>query len=272
MFAINVVWQRICLFFLQLFPELNFLIQQRKIKDYENQVRNLEKLVSQTYIEGKQQVEKYSKRLLELHQELVVKEKQIADLTEHATRDSLTGALNRRGADIALVEQVKRMQRNLKGVIAPFPHFGVIALDLDYFKVVNDTFGHDAGDRALLKIVGIAKAIFRSTDIICRSSEAGDEFVIVMTENLNLEQVMERAEVLRAAIAGDDELHFEGFTVTASVGVSTMVLTEMSREEEIAAAFHNAKVEADHAANHSKRNGKNSVNGFKSSVELVKGR
>lgn len=261
MLTINVLWQRVCLFFFRFFPELDTLVQWGEIKALRKQVKNLERIVSETYNEGKWEIERRSKRLIELHQELLIKEKQVAELLVDAIKDPLTGALNRRGASRALLRQVGITQRTLKGILTPFPHFGIIAFDLDNFKSVNDTSGHDIGDQALIDVVDIVRGIFhRDTDIICRSG--GDEFLIIMS-NTSLDQVMRHAETLRVAIVRDKRLHFEGFSVTASVGVSTIALAETSRQEEIEAAFHNAKVEADHAAYHSKQNGRNNVSVLK---------
>lgn len=192
------------------------------------------------------------------HWELKRLEKQIAELTELSTIDYLTGALNRRGADMKLMEQISLTQRNLKGMLVPFPQFSVIAIDLDRFKQVNDVFGHDAGDRALVIVVEITKTIFkRDTDIICRSSDAGDEFLIIV--ETPLDQAMIRAEMFRKAVEDDARLHFKTFNVTASVGVAAMKLVQTSRQEEIKAAFHNAKTDADYAAIHSKEHGRNAV-------------
>lgn len=219
--------------------------------------KTLKGIISQTYEEGRCALEKRSKRLLELHRELITKEKQIAKLSEDAVKDPLTGALNRRGVSRALLRQVGITQRMLRGMLVPFPHFGVITFDLDSFSQVNDTFGHDAGDQALIVVVDIARTIFhRDTDIICRSG--GDEFLIIMS-NTSLDQTVAHAEVFRAAVASDPRLRFETFGVTVSVGVATITLTEMSRQEEIEAAFHNAKMEADHATYHSKKNGRDTV-------------
>lgn len=219
--------------------------------------KTLKGIISETYEEGKCALEKRSKRLLELHRELVVKENQIASIHEDAVKDPLTGALNRRGASRALLRQVGTTQRALMGMLVPFPHFGVIIFDLDNFSQVNDTFGHDAGDQALKVVVDIARTIFhRDTDIICRPG--GDEFLVIMS-NTSLEQALTHAEMFRAAVASDPRLRFETFGVTVSVGVATIALTQTSRQEEIEAAFHNAKVEADHATYHSKKNGRDTV-------------
>ena len=58
-------------------------------------------------------------------------------------------------------------------------HIAMILLDVDYFKSVNDRYGHDVGDRVLKRVASILKQSFRSVDIICRIG--GDEFVVIMT-------------------------------------------------------------------------------------------
>ncbi|MDO8566300.1 MAG: GGDEF domain-containing protein [Candidatus Moranbacteria bacterium] len=244
---------------LQLFSRLcpEWFPPRQELERLTKENKTLKGIISQTYDEARRALEGRSKRLLELHRELVVKEKLIATLSEVAVKDPLTGALNRRGANIALLRQVGITQRTLRGMLIPFPHFGVITFDLDNFSQVNDTFGHDAGDEALKVVVDIAKTIFhRDTDIICRPG--GDEFLIVMS-NTNIDQAVAHAEVFRAAVANDLRLRFETFGVTVSVGVAAITLTEMSKQEEVEAAFHNAKMEADHATYHSKKNGRDVV-------------
>ena len=58
-------------------------------------------------------------------------------------------------------------------------HIALILIDVDHFKIVNDTYGHSVGDRILRKVADLMRASFRSVDILCRIG--GDEFVIVMT-------------------------------------------------------------------------------------------
>ena len=77
---------------------------------------------------------------------------------------------------------------------------GVIALDLDHFKAVNDQYGHDVGDEALRHVVDVTRRVVRSGDIIARRS--GEEFV-VMLPNADPAVTAQAAERIRAAIAAD---------------------------------------------------------------------
>ncbi len=86
---------------------------------------------------------------------------------EQANRDSLTGLLNRRGLEAAF----GKAQRDQA--------CGVLAIDLDGFKLVNDRFGHDAGDEVLVETARRLRAAVRDHDLICRTG--GDEFVVVLS-------------------------------------------------------------------------------------------
>ena len=87
-------------------------------------------------------------------------------LSHQASHDALTGLFNR-GAYDMLMESVDR------------EHMALILVDVDYFKSINDTYGHAIGDKVLRKVAEILQKSFRSVDIICRIG--GDEFVVVMT-------------------------------------------------------------------------------------------
>ena len=87
-------------------------------------------------------------------------------LSHEASHDRLTGLFNR-GAYEMMLESVDT------------DHMALILVDVDYFKSVNDTFGHDMGDRVLKRVAEILKQSFRSVDVICRIG--GDEFVVIMT-------------------------------------------------------------------------------------------
>jgi diguanylate cyclase (GGDEF)-like protein len=93
-------------------------------------------------------------------------------LFEQAVRDPLTGIYNRRYFDDALMHQIERSHRGHKVALAYF--------DLDYFKQINDRFGHAAGDAALLAFVQAVKAQLRETDIFAR--RGGDEFAVIFVE------------------------------------------------------------------------------------------
>jgi diguanylate cyclase (GGDEF)-like protein len=94
-------------------------------------------------------------------------------LEQTATQDSLTGAWNRQGFDLRTRELMTRASRYGVGI-------GVCYLDLDRFKLLNDTFGHNAGDAALKKLVAVAREVFRPGDVLGRLG--GEEFALVITD------------------------------------------------------------------------------------------
>lgn len=98
-------------------------------------------------------------------------------LSHEASHDALTGLFNR-GAYDMLMQSVDR------------EHMALILVDVDYFKSINDTYGHAVGDRVLQRVAEILQKSFRSVDILCRIG--GDEFVVVMTRaNSSMRQLVE---------------------------------------------------------------------------------
>jgi diguanylate cyclase (GGDEF)-like protein/PAS domain S-box-containing protein len=112
-------------------------------------------------------------------------------LRDQATRDSLTGLFNRRYLDETLERELARACREKTPL-------SVIMLDIDDFKVFNDTYGHKAGDDLLKALGGILQALTRAGDIACRYG--GDEFVIVLP-GASVENALQRAEQWRLSFA-----------------------------------------------------------------------
>jgi diguanylate cyclase len=100
-------------------------------------------------------------------------ETELEEIGEKVREDALTGSLNRRGLDEALSREAARAQRYGNA-------FCVSVIDLDNFKMLNDTHGHHAGDEALVHLVKVVKALLRPTDDIGRFG--GEEFVILLPE------------------------------------------------------------------------------------------
>ena len=98
---------------------------------------------------------------------------QLHEITEEGVRDSLTGCYNRRHGLERLAGELRRASRTGRVV-------SVLMLDLDYFKAVNDAYGHLSGDRVLTKVGAQLLESLRSTDVPCRYG--GDEFLIVLPE------------------------------------------------------------------------------------------
>jgi diguanylate cyclase (GGDEF)-like protein/PAS domain S-box-containing protein len=108
--------------------------------------------------------------VLSISRDIRERQREVRRLQELTLRDELTGLLNRRGLDVMLPEQAKRSKRSGRPVI-------VVYGDIDRFKTLNDTFGHERGDEVLVAVAGALQAAFRETDLIARLG--GDEFCVV---------------------------------------------------------------------------------------------
>ena len=133
-------------------------------------------------------------------------------LRQQSIIDPLTQLYNRRYMDEVLKRELARSSRNG----APL---SVLVLDLDHFKRINDTFGHEAGDAILRKVALTLRENIRSGDVACRMG--GEEMVVLLPE-CGVENAIKRAETLRLAIAANDVLH-QGKPIgaTASIGVTS---------------------------------------------------
>jgi len=131
-----------------------------------------------------------------------------------STSDPLTGALNRRHFMALLGREQKRAERY-------GARFSLLMLDIDHFKAINDSFGHQVGDEAIKRMAESCQAHLRPTDLLCRYG--GEEFLIALTHT---EEAGARiaAERIREAIASI-KIPVEGRTVrfTVSIGVTTFV-------------------------------------------------
>jgi diguanylate cyclase (GGDEF)-like protein len=157
----------------------------------------------------------------------------VADTQLQAATDSLTGLLNRRSLENRFRELGSRP-------------FSAVMADLDHFKQLNDTYGHDTGDRALRLFAQTLVANLRSVDLVCR--HGGEEFAVVMPDCAAVEAAAALEHVrdaFRVAAAG------AGLpAVTASFGV-----VEASGSSELALTL----AQADAALFDAKRNGRDRV-------------
>lgn len=132
------------------------------------------------------------------------------ELSHQATHDALTGLFNRRAFEHRLTETLGRARTEGS-------HHTLAFIDLDQFKVVNDTSGHFAGDRLLQQVVGIFRRCLREGDMLARLG--GDEFGVVL-EHCDPQLALRVAEKLRAAL---DETPFawEGtsYDISCSIGL-----------------------------------------------------
>ena len=136
------------------------------------------------------------------------------ELRQLALRDPLTGLLNRRGFDEELRRIWAQSQSN------PYP-IGLLILDIDHFKAINDSYGHVVGDQVLKESAQLIRASVRESDIVCRYY-GGDEMVVILpwSPAENTRKVAERMVATFQAqtlCKGTHDLH-----VTISVGVCSM--------------------------------------------------
>ena len=168
-------------------------------------------------------------------------------LTYQATHDALTGLINRREFESRLNEALEavRAEPSLSHVL--------MYLDLDQFKVVNDTCGHEAGDRLLKQITSVVQTRIRTTDVLARLG--GDEFGVLLAD-CTLDTASRIAENLRQSIR---EFRFVWGDRVMNVGVS-IGLAEINGSSESLAAVMSA---ADVACYSAKDSGRNRVQTYK---------
>lgn len=134
-----------------------------------------------------------------------------AQIESMAQTDALTGVLNRRGLELLGSEALQKSWR-----LGQFA--SVIMLDLDHFKSVNDSLGHDAGDELLRAVAALCQGNLREGDVFARFG--GEEFVIV-APGTAADEALRLAERTRQAIEGAQFAATCGALVTASFGVAS---------------------------------------------------
>jgi diguanylate cyclase (GGDEF)-like protein len=160
-----------------------------------------------------------------------------------AVLDGLTGIYNRRFGMQRLREEFGRAQRSETPL-------ALIMLDIDHFKSINDTYGHQVGDRAIKLVVKLAKTVLREGDILVRYG--GEEFMIVLP-GAAIDDAVEVAERLRHKVSdtmlqnGDKQIH-----LTVSLGVAGYPELDVSEEGQLIAL-------ADEALYKAKETGRNRV-------------
>jgi diguanylate cyclase (GGDEF)-like protein/PAS domain S-box-containing protein len=166
-------------------------------------------------------------------------------LSYHASHDVLTGLVNRR-------EFENRMERALKSAKARETSYALCCLDLDQFKIVNDTCGHSAGDALLGQVGALLKSKVRWRDTLARLG--GDEFGILL-ESCSLDEAMRTAEALREAVRN---FKFTWEERTFRLGASIGVVPISADNADVASVLS----AADSACQAAKEAGRNRVHSF----------
>ncbi|KFI08008.1 diguanylate cyclase [Massilia sp. BSC265] len=163
--------------------------------------------------------------------------------------DSLTGVYNRRYIDRRLVEEIARARRQGYRVSCMY-------IDIDHFKQVNDSMGHQGGDEVLREVANRIKAELRISDALARFG--GEEFVVLLID-ADLESASMVAQRIRASVALSP-VHLntgERVEVTVSIGVAT--LDDFERDHAIEGVAQDLVAQADTALYQAKANGRNRV-------------
>jgi len=228
---------------------------QRALEAYNLEVENVQLLydLKETNATLELKVEERTetlKRALEkqshLNEIAIAKTKDLEEvnlrLTYYATTDTLTGLLNRRQFFELSGHEISRSQRNDSQLT-------VLMLDIDYFKRVNDEYGHAAGDEVLIKVANIIKQSTRGQDVSARIG--GEEFCILLPET-DLQSGVELAERIRINVSEEKIIFGENVvSLTLSAGVSQLYEGETN--------INNAQKRADDALYKSKNTGRNRV-------------
>jgi|GEM_PF-6411048 len=149
------------------------------------------------------------------------------ELREQAIRDYLTGLFNRRYLEATLEREISRAGRELR-------QLSVVFMDIDNFKKINDTFGHQAGDIVLKELGVLLASNSRASDVACR--QGGDEFVVVLPGASNADAI-KRAEEWRGAFAAKTFIFQDNsYSTTLSLGVATFPVNANSANGVLQAA------------------------------------
>ncbi len=143
-------------------------------------------------------------------EELRQMEKEKEHYEEISRLDGMTGILNKNTIEYYIKEYLD--------IYHPTQKAGLILIDIDNFKMINDNFGHMIGDIIIKKVANTITQIFRSTDIVGRVG--GDEFLVLMKNVKTQEEVLEKAEELRSTFGKIFEEEQYKFEISVSVGVS----------------------------------------------------
>ncbi len=166
-------------------------------------------------------------------------------LSYHASHDVLTGLVNRREFEI-------RLERALKSAKARETSYALCYIDIDQFKIVNDTCGHAAGDALLGQVGALLKSKVRWRDTLARLG--GDEFGVLL-ESCSLEEALRTAETLRESIRN---FRFAFEDRTFRLGSSIGVVPITAENEDVATVLS----AADSACGAAKEAGRNRVHSF----------
>jgi diguanylate cyclase (GGDEF)-like protein len=161
--------------------------------------------------------------------------------------DSLTGVYNRRYIDRRLLEEIGRARRQAYRISCMY-------IDIDHFKAVNDSVGHQGGDEVLREVAGRIKAELRLSDALGRFG--GEEFVVLLID-ADLESAVMVAQRIRASIADAPFELSSGELLPISVSIGVATLEDFERDHAIEGVAQQLVAHADSALYQAKEGGRN---------------
>ncbi len=170
---------------------------------------------------------------------LYVKNKELEKVNMH---DFLTKVFNRKGFTKIAVNLIEQAQRNKLPV-------GILMIDIDNFRQINEKYGHGGGDKILVKVAQVISDNIRKADIVGRYG--GEEFIILLNAPSS-DSIYNVAEKIRMSVENE---FCDDYSVTISLGCAIGILSELNCEND----FQNLIKLADKNLYESKKNGKNRV-------------
>lgn len=169
-------------------------------------------------------------------------------LEDSALKDGLTGLYNRRFLEEhlkILIPQVNREKRNI----------GMLMLDMDHFKAVNDEYGHDIGDKVLREFARVVSENVRESDIVVRYG--GEEFIVLLVDVKNEQDAINVANKIREKVAENEVDVYAGSTMRKTISIGLSMFPDDSK------AFPTVMKYADLALYEAKDSGRNQVRRYK---------
>lgn len=163
--------------------------------------------------------------------------------------DALTGVYNRRYIDRRLLEEIARAQRQEY-------RLSVMYIDVDHFKRVNDSVGHQGGDEVLREVAGRIKAELRMSDALARFG--GEEFVVLLID-ADSDSATMVANRIRASVAGSPVELGAGLLINVSVSIGVATLHDFDRDHPLEDVAQQLVAVADAALYQAKASGRNRV-------------
>jgi diguanylate cyclase len=222
-------------------PESSQLKQQIQgrldaIRTHLQQYRSTEK-TRQQHLEA--QLDQLNNRVHGMENEGENLRQRLQEKHEQAVHDPLTGLYNRLAYDERIMQEFARWKRYEQPMV-------LMMIDIDHFKHVNDTYGHKAGDKALMLIADQLRSHLRESDFLARFG--GEEFVVLMPET-NLDSAIIAADKLRVAVK-QCQFHYQNAQVSITISAG---LAQLRKDDSTESLFQRA----DEAMYRAKQAGRN---------------